>query len=144
MDSLTDISKELIKNFTDKSWQEIENIKLQLNSLSKNTHVEKAAHAALNDLLTSYYIFVGRLESLLDDGSIANMAETEKRPAAKPEHPTVIPNVDVHNTKDTFIDNIPKVQITDSTDVDFEPFEYFVDFDEPVGNPLSDKDLYGN
>ena len=25
-----------------------------------------------------------------------------------------------------------------------EPFEYFVDFDEPNGDPISDKDLYGN
>jgi hypothetical protein len=25
---------------------------------------------------------------------------------------------------------------------DFEPFEYFVDFDEPVGEKLTDEDLY--
>ena len=33
MDSLINVSKELIQNFTDKSWQEIENLKLQLNNL---------------------------------------------------------------------------------------------------------------
>ena len=25
-----------------------------------------------------------------------------------------------------------------------EPFEYFVDFDEPVGDPITDDDLYNN
>ena len=27
---------------------------------------------------------------------------------------------------------------------DHEPFEYFVDFDEPTENPISDEELYGS
>ena len=29
-------------------------------------------------------------------------------------------------------------------EIDTEPFEYFVDFDDPVGEPLTDDDLYNN
>lgn len=142
MDSLIDISKELIKNFTDKSWQEIENLKLQLNSLSKNTDVEKAVHNALNDLLTSYYIFIGRLESILDDD--CNTVTVNEVPVTDDKAHEDIPEIATDSIKDVFINDMPKVQISDSVDVEFEPFEYFVDFDEPVGNPISDKDLYGN
>ena len=142
MDSLIDISKELIKNFTDKSWQEIENLKLQLNNLSKNTDVEKAVHNALNDLLTSYYIFIGRLESILDDDY--NTVTVDEVPVTDDEAHADIPEIEVDNIKDAFIKDIPEEQISDNPNIEFEPFEYFVDFDEPVGNPISDKDLYGN
>ena len=37
-----------------------------------------------------------------------------------------------------------QVIVTGTVADEIEPFEYFVDFDEPIGDPISDEDLYGN
>ena len=53
------------------------------------------------------------------------------------EEPVSIP-------EESKVENIPEINILDEfeSEATSEPFEYFVDFDEPIGEPLTDDDLY--
>ena len=130
------ISTEFLSNLESKGWQEIETIQNQL------TNIEASADNApviqlLNNLLTSYYVFVGGIENLACNnktqitsvGKAPEAAAPEIKPETTSVKPVALP--DYH------------AQVAPET-VAFEPFEYFVDFDEPSGEPLSDEDLYGN
>lgn len=125
------ITTELLNELITKSWSEIENIQTQLANLDNPTIKQ-----LLKNLLTSYYVFVGGLENFQTSQTDENSFTTD--------------NIEPVKEEDT------KSAVSDKTDlVDFhlnstqvlealnEPFEYFIDFDEPVGEPISDEDLYG-
>lgn len=130
-------TKDLLNELETKSWQEIEHLQAQLANLA-DSPVNSKLRQLLTSLLTSYYVFAGGIETLVSEPaeSVAIHTETDKVS---------------HITKDTFDsvnDSTVTIDTTDdffnsNTDIDEEaPFEYFVDFDEPTGEPLTDKDLY--
>ena len=131
-------TKELLSELEMKGWQEIEHLQTQIANLAEGSVNDKLRQLFKN-LLTSYYVFTGGVETLLSE----------------PEHEIAKPDKHVAEVKTDLV--IDEPVITEPID-DFvpentysikdyevsEPFEYFVDFDEPIGEPISDKDLYNN
>ena len=131
------ITDELLSDLESKSWQEIEHIQYQIDNLSDSAANEKLRQLFKN-LLTSYYIFVGGIENLSGEPTIT---EFENKGSEINSNDIVI-----DEPKIEYVDKfIPEEPIkTNDYEVISEPFEYFVDFDEPAGDPISDEDLYGN
>lgn len=125
------VNKELLNDLENKGWQEIEILKNQIANMAQIASNESLI-MLLKNLLTSYYIFIGGLENIqeLPTSCAVEMQKSEAAPQQ---------SIDFDIDKNS-------VCISDDTggaaSAVFEPFEYFVDFDEPSGKPLSDEDLY--
>jgi hypothetical protein len=135
------VTKAFIDELTDKSWQEIEHLQNQIVNLDKTEDGTKVERL-LKNLLTSYYVFVGGLENIdnIDSGtSEFKIEEPTVEEEPKSENVPVISQNDDIPLWDSMHDSMVDSQLTDT-----EPFEYFVDFDEPIGDPLTDDDLYNN
>lgn len=141
LDEKVIIDKEFLDDVTTKNWQDIENIQSQINSLSNEDTKTAEFKRLLNNLLTSYYVFTGCVENL--------SVKFDQQPYEACPVITTIPD----SKDDIEAEKEPITTITVNTEEvapiedilpeeDFEPFEYFVDFDEPVGEKLTDEDLY--
>lgn len=133
------VNKEFLDSLTAKGWQEVEYLQNQIINIKKeNSEILQL----LNNLLTSYYIFIGGVENLIDKPvvSVKPAVEPTKEKEDTPQE-IIINKSEPEFFEDTmtFEDEIVKQE-----KLDFEPFEYFVDFEEPTGEPVSDEDLYGN
>ena len=132
------VDKNFINDLIAKSWEDSESIQNQIDSIEVDSEVAAKAVKLLKDLLTSYYVFTGCLENLENEPvGIVEPVKTIEPEVIVPEKLTVIPE---KPTK-----TIPDIDIfseLDDTEANSEPFEYFVDFDEPIGEPLTDDDLY--
>jgi hypothetical protein len=134
------INKDFLNDLSTKSWQEIEHLQSQITNIEnkpENADILKL----LKSLLTSYYVFVGGLENLASDTPKISLDTNE------------IGVQNDYSLGDTdSLETGPEIDIVDSSEELFnidephqtsiEPFEYFVDFDEPFGDPLTDADLY--
>lgn len=132
------VSDELLNELATKGWQEIEYIQAQLTNLADGK-ANNQLRKILNNLLTSYYVFTGSIEGMSEEDF--NNTSTEELPEdptieMPPEEAIIEPAVE---TEDNFY--LGNDTSTDNCEVS-DPFEYFVDFDEPVGDPLTDEDLY--
>lgn len=134
LETKINVNKSFIDELITSGWQEIENLQKQIAAIDSNSNEGIFVVELLNKLLTSYYVFTGNLENLYDAGVTMNtnivntVGELKDAPREEP-------------IEDTELLDLPTE--TAAVSNDFEPFEYFVDFDEPVGSPLSDEDLYG-
>ena len=128
------IDKNFIDDLIAKSWQDSESIQNQIDSIEVDSAVAAKTVKLLKGLLTSYYVFTGCLETIenepIDVIKAESMSVTVEAPKVIPEEP-----VKVAAPK---VDTLPELDY----DTEAEPFEYFVDFDEPIGEPLTDDDLY--
>ena len=132
------ITKEFLSDLEMKSWQEIEHLQNQIANIE-----DKALIQLFKNLLTSYYVFVGGLENLNSEELIVK-SEPAEQPVKKETTPEVVDTVDDDYLADLVFDS-PVVEKSVPVVNDYsEPFEYFVDFDEPIGDPLTDDDLYNN
>lgn len=123
------VTKDFITELENKSWAEIDNLQNQINNI-ETTEESKPLVQLIKGLLTSYYVFVGGLENLSLEANSENFVEvnSEKNNLAAA----------VEDSSKEVLNNADLI----SNDNSYEPFEYFVDFDEPSGEPLSDEDLY--
>ena len=139
------INKDFLNELTARSWQEIEQLQSQISNIEIVTEQDKIVVQLLNSLLTNYYIFVGGIENLNSNDDTNNEIIVNNTQSKKSD--IVIPR-NIDSFEDAFTadltSTIPKVQVSDSTEIDYEPFEYFVDFDEPIGEKITDEELYGN
>ena len=122
-----------VADLIEKSWQEIDNLQNQIANLT-DTEDSKKLEQLLKNLLTSYYIFVGGLENF----------DSISREPAKVEQsiePIVVEPIITANEPEEHSYNVDIISAPADNEFS-EPFEYFVDFDEPIGEPLTDKDLY--
>lgn len=129
------VTNEFLKNLETKGWQEIEHLKAQIANIEVTP--ESAALIALfKNLLTSYYVFIGGLENISDGQIFTDVVVTEmpKEPMTPSKTVKIESNVE---------EVAPKFDTGNINSDTFEPFEYFVDFEEPSGDPISDEDLYG-
>ena len=141
-------TSDFIEALTEKGWQEIEHIQNQLANLSDTVESKKVGKL-LNSLLTSYYVFVGGLENFNASGSIEQELAIEE---PNDDTPAQIEPVDEKpepdlELQDLGLDNTDAIKLAANTENEpnlSEPFEYFVDFDEPIGEPITDEDLYNN
>lgn len=142
-----EVNEEFLEMLIAKGWQEVDQLQNQIANIQvdKNSDLLKI----FNNLLTSYYVFIGGLENLSRQTNVA-IIKNEMPVQAKPQidelaqtasETTQTEFASDESNEDIFEDEIV---FNDEATSDFEPFEYFVDFDEPTGEPISDEDLYGN
>lgn len=131
------IDNNFINDLITKSWEECEGIQSQIDSIEIDSEVAAKTVKLLRDLLTSYYVFTGCLENLDSKPiEVVNPVKATELEVVAPERLAAI-------QEEPKKSNIQDIDILSELDADIEPFEYFVDFDEPTGKPLTDKDLYG-
>ena len=135
------VTKALLSELAIKSWQEIEQLQTQIANLADGPINDKLRQLFKN-LLTSYYVFTGGIELLesepLDDTNKAIEFKVEEPSPVVEAQPEILSDIDLDISKS---ETIPET--TNDYDT-IEPFEYFVDFDEPTGDPITDEDLYNN
>ena len=126
------VDNNFINDLITKSWQDSESIQNQINSIEVDSPQAAKVVKLLKDLLTGYYVFTGCLESLEQEPITVIEPEPifAEEPISIPEEPT-----------DAEVSDIKAIEELDNETIS-EPFEYFVDFDEPTGDPLTDDDLY--
>ena len=127
-----EITDEFLNELISKSWQEADTLKQQILNIDVDTNRGCDVAKLLKNMSTNYYVLIGCLEALLDKDEKAVFNEIEE-PTPEP----VQQNVDEPVLK---ADDL-SFSIVDINAVP-EPFEYFVDFDDPAGEPLTDEDLY--
>lgn len=134
------VTKEFLSDLEMKSWQEIENLQNQIANIETTPETAEVIKL-LKNLLTSYYVFTGGLENLSDTKATYKVPESTAEINVDKEVLPAEPKVEIEDTEEETFEPI----FADETEQqDFEPFEYFVDFDEPEGDPISDEDLYSN
>ena len=133
------VTAEFLNELISKSWQETETLQQQIANIDTNTKLGSETVKYLKNACTNYYILIGCLEALVEN---PNTAETEiETDAAIPQNTVNAEAYDEPYKAEANTEEMP-ILPTVPTD-DFEPFEYFVDFDEPSGTPITDTDLYG-
>ena len=133
------VTEEFIADLISSSWLEVEAIQHQINSIDTDTPLGAKVAKLLKNACTNQYVLIGCLESLAenhetefeisaaqDDIDVVQIQETNDEAAAPQETACA---------KDFLVNQI-------EPEDNFEPFEYFVDFDDPSGEPVSDEDLY--
>jgi hypothetical protein len=135
-----EVTEEYLNELISKSWQEAESIQQQIANIDTSTQLGAEVVRLLNNTCTNYYVLIGCLESLAEGNMPKPAVEITNKvnpmqDATELEIPQDSLSIDYLpvDTRNGSVEN----------DTDFEPFEYFVDFDEPSGEPLSDEDIYG-
>lgn len=134
-------TKELLNELEMKSWQEIEHLQAQIANLAE-CHTNNQLRQLLKNLLTSYYVFTGGIEALAADVGCNSNEPIENHidaPVVNVKPETALDEFETVDSIGSFM--IEADNVTNNYEVS-DPFEYFVDFDEPTGKPLSDEDLY--
>ena len=88
-------------------------------------------------------MFTGEIEALSDELNTYTADQAE----VSTEEYNQITEVELKDIIDTVDDSKYEDNISidrDSSVNTSEPFEYFIDFDDPIGEPLTDEDLYIN
>lgn len=150
-----------------KSWDEIGNIKDQLFGLDNMYTDAEVLRAPLEQLLDSHLVFAGQLEALVQGTGEIKIPEVDAPVAPEKDAPVEVLPEDDLGSEPIVIEPViepkePVVVIANDAELDDDieakpevkpevkapvktfdtDFEYFVDFDDPVGEPLTDADLY--
>ena len=134
------VSEEFLTELETKCWQEIEHIQAQIANLAEGATNDKLRQL-LKNLLTSYYVFTGGIETLIND-PINNSVVSETETTPEEVILNSEPGPSINETEAvTSEDSFSNLEASDNYEI-AEPFEYFVDFDEPIGDPITDEDLY--
>ncbi len=150
-----------LTTFVSDGWNTISRLRSDIEAIKKEFTGTKKAEAILDSLITAYLVAVGQAEACLEnknyldfsrdemlsgeelDSNTKSLGITEMLQITQPTQ--AVRNEPSVNSSDKEVFNkailseeetAEKCQVADS--------EYFVDFDEPVGNKLTDDDLYEN
>ena len=136
------VTNELLTELEMKGWQEIEYLQAQIANLAESA-ANNRLRQLLKNLLTSYYVFTGGIENM-ESEPVANIpvdAEMPINDSVLLAEPEILPDKKQEAAVDIDYAYIPEqgseYEVSD-------PFEYFTDFDDPVGEPITDEDLYAN
>lgn len=131
-----EITTDFIEELISKSWQETGSLQQQIANIDTNTKLGAEVAKLLKNICNSYYVLIGCLETFTEDQNSTEGVTTS----------TMQNSVELEVSKEP-IDQVDEqsenISLPVATIADFEPFEYFVEFDEPVGKPITDTDLYG-
>lgn len=130
-----EVTKDFLEEQINKNWQEAKALQQLAANINVDTRLGAKVAELLKNISTNYYIIIGNLEALSDGLELDN-ADEKGIEQIQNEDAQECQNYEV-------VEPEPNLVITERQ-ADFEPFEYFVDFDEPIGEPISDLDLYGN
>lgn len=139
------VDKNFINDLITKSWEDSESLQNQISSIEVDSASAAKVIKLLKDLLTSYYVFTGCLENLENELiEVTEPAKNNKPEAIVPEKLIIIPEESIEREVPAYKTEVPDTSLSTELedDQESEPFEYFVDFDEPTGDPLTDDDLY--
>ena len=128
------VTDEFLNELIAKNWQEAEALQQQIVNIDTGSQLGLEVAKVLKNTCTAYYVLIGCLENLAE-GDLP-----QHKAVATDEHDEVLTEPEAETAKNSFVESEPSA--TQEPNTDFEPFEYFVDFDEPSGEPLTDKDLY--
>ena len=140
-----EVTEEFLANLISKSWQETEAIQQQIANLDTSSQLGMEVARLLKNTCTNYYILIGCLEALTENPGIAATYDADTHQTHDTDNLTLSDTCLEQDTDlEPEFESEAAEQVGTTVATDFEPFEYFVDFDEPSGEPLSDEDLYGN
>ena len=157
-----------LTDFISKGWEEVGYLKADIEAIKEAYKGTKPIETLIQDLIDAYLVCIGQLEAHLHDKNYLDYPEESGLSGEKLEEDLEIrvsaDKVEIKAEKTTPVEvNEEEDLITigvDETEVKFddsklamsdedvsrvnEPFEYFVDFEEPdMSQPkLTDKDLY--
>jgi hypothetical protein len=135
-----EVTEELLNDLITKSWQEAEALQQQAANIDTSTQLGVEVVRLLKNTCTNYYVLIGCLEALAENTEIHSTSVD-----AEPETVQDTAVQELYDDQEKIEPGPGEVSVPGAENInDFEPFEYFVDFDEPSGEPISDKDLYGN
>ena len=135
------VDETFISDLIAKNWQEVESLQQQAANIDTSTKLGAEIEKLLKNTCTNYYVLIGCLENLADGAEVtsvevpAEAVEPEVKSDPQPESDFEFGEAKI------LVDSDDLYRVPEE---DFEPFEYFVDFEDPVGDPLTDKDLYNN
>lgn len=133
------VTEDFLAELISKSWQETESVQQQIDNIDTSTKLGTEVVRLLKNTCTNLFVLIGCLEALLENPEVIE-PETIEQPAVQGNTGSVAVEGEPVNEYASYeVTDSPRTIITDN----FEPFEYFVDFDEPSSEPLTDADLYG-
>lgn len=131
-----------ITSFVSRGWEEVGMLKEQIKALKEEfggKGIEKIEEI-FQGLIDAYLINIGQLELFLHENDYVEVPEIEEEKVEEPvEEEETEEEVEI---KDEVEVEVEPQKIVKNVPADFEAFEYFVDFDEPEGEALTDDDLY--
>jgi hypothetical protein len=133
-----EVTEEFLEALIAKNWQEVEAIQQQIANIDTTTKLGSELAKMLKNTCTNYYVLIGCLENLAESQDTEfELTKADTEPALYASEPEAADEPEVYSEPEI-------LQVNGSEpNADFEPFEYFVDFDEPIGEPVSDQELYG-
>lgn len=142
-----------ITSFVSRGWEEVGMLKEQIKALKTEFKNVDKIEEILQGLIDAYLINIGQLELFLQENDyveVPEVEETETEESEKSEEeveaeeePEVkVIKVEVPEEEEKDEENETGRVVMQPAPKDFEAFEYFVDFDEPSGDPLTDDDIY--
>jgi hypothetical protein len=158
-----------LTDFISKGWEEVGYLKADIEVIREAYKGTKPIEALIQDLIDAYLVCIGQLEAHLQDKNYLDYPEESGLSGAKLEEDLEIKvsadKVEIRTEKTTPVeineeDDLITIGVNETEEVKFddsklamsdedvarvnEPFEYFVDFEEPdMSQPkLTDKDLY--
>jgi hypothetical protein len=159
-----------LTDFISKGWEEVGYLKADIEAIKEAYKGTKPIEDLIQDLIDAYLVCIGQLEAHLHDNKYLEYPEESGLSGTKLEEELelkVAPDqiviktekttpVEINEEDDLIIigvdETAPEAEIgapeavTAPAEPAGEPFEYFVDFDEPdMSQPkLTDQDLYNN
>lgn len=145
-----------ITSFVSRGWEEVGMLKEQIKALKAEFKNIDKIEEILQGLIDAYLINIGQLELFLHENDyveVPNIEETEevekKEEEEKVSEDEIVEDEEVKDIEDE-IETVVEDEVEEAeapivmqqAPKDFEAFEYFVDFDEPSGEALTDDDLY--
>lgn len=136
-----------ITSFVSRGWEEVGMLKEQIKALKEEfggKGIEKIEEI-FQGLIDAYLINIGQLELFLHENDYVEVPEIEEEKVEEPTEEEIEEEEEAE--EEVEIDDEVEVEVepqkvVKNVPADFEAFEYFVDFDEPEGEALTDDDLY--
>jgi hypothetical protein len=158
-----------LTDFISKGWEEVGYLKADIEAIREAYKGTKPIESLIQDLIDAYLVCIGQLEAHLHDNNYLDYPEesglsgtkldeeleikvstdkieikTEENTPIEIDEEEDLITIGVNEAEDTKFDDSKLAMSDKEVAAVNEPFEYFVDFDEPdLSQPkLTDKDLY--
>lgn len=158
-----------LTDFISKGWEEVGYLKADIEAIREAYKGTKPIESLIQDLIDAYLVCIGQLEAHLHDNKYLDYPEESGLSGTKLDEELEIKvsadKVEIKTDENTPVEideeeDLITIGVEEAEDAKFddsklamsdkevaevnEPFEYFVDFDEPdMSQPkLTDKDLY--
>jgi len=125
-----DLPMDFVTSFVSKSWDEVGVLKASIEAISKDFNNTEKVVSVLQDLADAYLVCIGQLELFLHKNDyLTKEVIAEPEIAAPIEEPVIVaPEAPIVSEVPVTIETQPLTESTEEK-ADFEPFEYFCDFE---------------